>query len=144
MYLTQEKEEAKDLLQDTYLRALSANFEAASYAYICSWMLTIMKNIFINNYKRKSRTRDYCKMLSCFIDNTTDLQYNYAETNYTNLDIYYALNGLSKQCKLVLILYAMGYKYNEIAEKMNLPVTNVRSKIYYSRQKLKSKLKDYI
>ena len=140
--LTRDNESAKDLVQETLYRALSNKEKYNVGTNIKAWMYTIMRNIFINDYRKKSRQ-------NTIFDNTANdflLNYNQnavtnaAEVNLTLKDIQSAVNKLPDIFKLPFVLYFEGYKYNEIAENLKEPLGTIKSRIHFARKLLKEQL----
>lgn len=143
--LTSNKDDAYDLLQDTTLKALDNEEKYAENTNFKGWVFTIMRNIFINNYRRATQS-------SVKIDTTDDLYtlnlpqdsgYESPEDSYVVNEVNEAIERFSEEYKVPFSLHLAGYRYAEIAEYMNLPVGTVKSRIYYARQKLRKELKDY-
>jgi RNA polymerase sigma-70 factor (ECF subfamily) len=107
-------------------------------------MYTIMRNIFINNY-RKMGDQQYLLQIENVMQ--ADLQHyssvEMVEKNYDQKEIKHIIASLSPGHRAPFFLYVSGYKYHEIAERLSLPIGTVKSRIYFARQKLQSKLKDY-
>jgi len=144
MILTANKDDAQDLLQDTTLKALDNSEKYIDNVNFKGWILTIMRNIFINNYRRIIRNQT-------IIDQTEDLYYlnvsqdsgfDTPESAYTIKEINKAITSLNEDLKLPFSMYLSGYKYNEIAETLDLPLGTVKSRIFFARQELQSSLKD--
>ena len=143
--LTAEREKALDLVQDTYLKALNSCDKFADSTNLRAWLFTIMKNTFINNYRRKAKENtifDNTKDLY-FINLPNDNGFTAPESNYEEAEIEGAIDSLNTDFSTLLRLHIEGYKYKEIAEKLDLKMCTVKSRIYLSRQKLMMKLKDY-
>lgn len=145
LMLTSNKDDAYDLLQDTTLKALDNEEKYAENTNFKGWVFTIMRNIFINNYRRATRS-------SVKIDTTDDLYtlnlpqesgYETPENAYAVNEVNDAINKFSDDYKVPFSLHLAGYRYAEIASYMGLPVGTVKSRIYYARQKLRKDLKDY-
>lgn len=143
--LTANSDDAHDLLQDTTLKALDNQDYYVTNVNFKGWLFTIMRNIFINNYRRSMREKT-------LIDTSEDLyQLNVAhdesvltpEGSFALSDIDNALSACSEEFAYPFSLYLSGYKYEEIAEKMQLPLGTVKSRIFTARQRLKKILKDY-
>ena len=140
--LTRDNETAKDLIQETMYRAFANREKYNVGTNIKAWMYTIMRNIFINDYRKKSRQ-------NTIFDNTANdflLNYNQnavtnaAEVNLTLKDIQSAVNKLPDIFKLPFVLYFEGYKYNEIAENLKEPLGTIKSRIHFARKLLKEQL----
>lgn len=143
--LTTNKEQAQDLLQDTTLKALDNEDKYVDNVNFKGWIFTIMRNIFINNYRQSVRK-------ATVVDQTADLFHlnisqdsglNTPEGSYAVKEIFVALNSFSDEYRIPFNLFVAGYKYNEIAEKMNLPLGTVKSRIFFARKRLREQLKDY-
>ncbi len=143
--LTTNREQAEDLLQDTTLKALDNEDKYVDNVNFKGWIFTIMRNIFINNYRQNVRK-------ATVIDQTEDLYHlnvsqdsgiNTPEGSFAVKEITVALNSFSDEYRIPFNLFVAGYKYNEIAEKMNLPLGTVKSRIFFARKRLREQLKDY-
>lgn len=143
--LTTNREEARDLLQDTTLKALDNEEKYVDNVNFKGWIFTIMRNIFINNYRQTVRK-------ATVIDQTEDLYHlnvsqdsglSTPEGSYAVKEISEALNGFSDDYRVPFNMYVAGYKYNEIAEKMGLPLGTVKSRIFFARKRLREQLKDF-
>lgn len=143
--LTHNREEAEDLLQDTTLKVLDNEDKYAENTNFKGWVFTIMRNIFINNYRRQARC-------ATVVDTTADLYHlNLAqdsgitspEGSYATREISNVIAQFSDGYRVPFTMHVQGYKYSEIAEKMNLPVGTVKSRIFFARQRLQTLLKDY-
>lgn len=143
--LTSNRDDAYDLLQDTTLKALDNEEKYAENTNFKGWVFTIMRNIFINNYRQTVRK-------ATVIDQTEDLYHlnvcqdsglTTPEGSYAVKEISKALNAFSDDYRIPFNMFVAGYKYNDIAEKMNLPLGTVKSRIFFARKRLREELKDY-
>lgn len=142
--LTADSEEAHDLLQDTTLKALDNESKYSDNSNFKGWLFTIMRNIFINNYRRTVRERTV-------IEGTEDLyQLNFQQPTNSTPEGTYAVNEISQiidsfseDYRKPFSMYVAGYKYEEIAEILDIPLGTVKSRIFTTRQKLRSILIDY-
>lgn len=143
--LTSNRDAAMDLVQDTTLKILDNEEKFVDNINFKGWVLTIMRNIFINNYRRQVRS-------ATIIDTTEDLyllnlsQESGLETpegTYASKEITRAINKFSDEYRIPFTMYVEGYKYSEIAEHMHLPLGTVKSRIYFARKRLQDILKDY-
>ncbi|MCG8321752.1 MAG: RNA polymerase sigma factor [Cytophagales bacterium] len=140
---TVDKEESEDLLQDTILKALSNKEKFTQNTNFKAWLYTIMKNTFINKYRKDSKTKTQ-------LDNTKDLYYlNVADTHTFSSpgsgmeykEIMALMNELKDIYLIPFKMYFDGYKYHEISEEMNIPLGTVKTRIFYARQYLKDRMK---
>lgn len=143
--LTSNRDDAYDLLQDTTLKALDNEDKYVDNVNFKGWVFTIMRNIFINNYRKVVRA-------STIIDQTEDLfhlnlpqdsGFDTPEGSFAVKEINEVINSFSDEYRIPFSMHVAGYKYNEIAEEMGLPLGTVKSRIFFARQKLQMLLKDY-
>lgn len=144
--LTNDRDDAYDLLQDTTLKALDNEKRYADNTNFKGWIFTIMRNIFINKYRRMVRN-------ATVVDRSDDLyQINNIEAatalptpedSYAEQEITKAIASFSDDYRVPFSMHVAGYRYAEIADYMHLPLGTVKSRIYYARQYLQIKLKDY-
>lgn len=145
LMLTANRDDAQDLLQDTTLKVLDNQDKFVDNVNFKGWVLTVMRNIFINNYHKIVRVQTV-------VDSSADL-YNLDVVNDSGFDspnkayqikeITKAINGLNDDLKVPFSMFLSGYKYNEIAEKLNVPLGTVKSRIFFARQELQKRLKDF-
>lgn len=143
--LTKDVEEANDLLQETMLKAITNKDKFTEGTNLKAWLYTIMKNTFITNYQRVVRR-------NTFIDTTDNMHYinsssntieNLAYSDFAMKDINKAINGLDTPYKTPFMMHFRGFKYHEIAERLQIPIGTVKNRIHIARKELKSKLKQY-
>ena len=142
MSLTKDVESAKDLLQETLYRALANKEKYNTGTNIKAWMYTIMRNIFINNYRRSAKQHtifdhtpnDY------LLDYNQFTTVNAAEINLSVKDIQSAVHHLPEIFKNPFQLYFEGYKYHEIADMLAEPLGTIKSRIHFARKLLKQQL----
>lgn len=143
--LTPNREEAKDLLQETTLRALDNKEKYYENVNFKGWIFTIMHNIFVNNYRRIVR-------IQTMVDQTDNLYhlnlpqdsgFDTPEGAYTMNEINKAINSFSDEYKVPFSMHVSGFKYEEIAQKLGLPIGTVKSRIFFARKRLQELLKDY-
>lgn len=140
--LTRDFEAAKDLIQETLFRALANKDKYNDGTNIKAWLYTIMRNIFINNYRRSAKQ-------NTIFDNTPNdylLDYNQntiantAETNLSLKAINEAVFQLPEIFKNPFQLYFEGYKYHEIADILGEPLGTIKSRIHFARKLLKQQI----
>ena len=143
--LTSNSEDAKDLLQDTLVKAIVYKDKFTDATNLKAWLYTIMKNTFINNYRRSVKVNQ-------IIDNTKDLyfmnipQHSGVASPISQIsikDINKAIEGLSEDLKMPFQMFFEGFKYKEIADRYDLPIGTVKSRIFLARKQLMSELKDF-
>jgi RNA polymerase sigma factor (sigma-70 family) len=140
--LTRDNETAKDLLQETMFRALANKDKYNVGTNIKAWLYTIMRNIFINDYRRKAKQNTILdNSINDFLLNSNQLSIaNAAETNLKVKEIYKAVHQLPDIFRNPFQLYFDGYKYNEIATILKEPLGTIKSRIHFARKLLKEQL----
>ena len=145
MKLTKNSDDSDDLLQETYYKALKNSDKFQEGTNIKGWLYTIMKNTFINAYRKK-------KNQNTFVDDTDNKYFiNMKETEKTvktdgTVDQEYMMkqiNSVEKTYVETFMMYYNGYKYEEIAEILGIPLGTVKSRIFLARRKMMAKLADY-
>lgn len=143
--LTADRDSANDLVQDCVLHALD-NREKFTYTKnLKGWMYTLMRNIFVNNYRRTVREMN-------LIDDTYSLgqqsmiededSERFASTYDIKL-LYRVIHAIPDDMKIPFQMFVAGFKYREIAEKLGLPMGTVKSRLFFIRKRLKEELKDF-
>lgn len=139
--LTQDKYATEDLVQDTLYRALANKGKFEEGTNLKAWLFTIMRNIFINNYRRNRKYRLVTDpSVSDYIRNERQPVRNEAGRKFLSEDIERAMNAVSEDFTRLFMLYYNGYKYHEIAEQFNLPLGTVKSRIFFARKELQAQL----
>ncbi len=142
--LTSNYEDAQDLVQETFLKALTNREKFTANTNLKAWTFTIMKNTFINNYRQNVRN-------NTILDKTDDLYYlnltkesnlGRPDTDYSLKEINKTIDKISPEQRLPFEMYNQGYKYKEIAEKLDLSIGTVKSRIFFTRKKLMEALRD--
>ncbi|MBR9921216.1 MAG: sigma-70 family RNA polymerase sigma factor [Bacteroidetes bacterium] len=137
MKLTRNKEEAKDLQQETICRAYKHRDRFANGTNFKAWLTTIMRNTFINNYRKKKTRNRVEKPVDDFlyaIENKAVK--NEAERTIMGEEIEKIVANLKETYRKPFLMFFMGYQYNEIAQHMELPIGTVKSRIFFARKKL--------
>ncbi len=138
--LTKNFEDAKDLFQETAFRAISNKDKFRPGTNFKAWLFTIMKNIFINNYRRKVKA-------NTIIDSTENNYYinsgkntinNGAESNIMYQELNRMIDELDDGIRIPFEMYYEGFKYQEIADDLDLPLGTVKSRIFFARKALKA------
>ncbi len=143
--LTANKEDAQDLVQETSLKILNNASKFVNEQNFKGWSLTIMKNIFINNYRKLSKRK--------IISDTSDNEFllnakplfspDTPDSLYSSKEINLIINSFSPEFRVPFMYYISGYSYQEIAEAIDIPLGTVKSRIFFARKKLQKLLKDF-
>jgi RNA polymerase sigma-70 factor (ECF subfamily) len=140
--LTKDSEGAKDLYQETAIRAISNREKFNPGTNFKAWLFTIMKNIFINDYRKRAKRRTV-------VDTTDNLYYinsgstvidNSAESNILMKELRLMINSLEDSMKIPFEMHFQGFKYQEIADELDLPLGTVKSRIFFARKVLKREI----
>ena len=143
--LTADREEANDLLQETSLKALDNEDKYTAETNFKGWIYTIMRNIFINNYRKALRDQTYVDQTDnqFYLNQNIDIEGDSTDGSYDLKEMRRIVNALPKEYRIPFSMYVSGFKYREIADKLGLPLGTVKSRIYFTRQKLQEELKDF-
>lgn len=140
--LTKSADASKDLYQETAFRAITNRDKFRPGTNFKAWMFTIMKNIFINNYRKK-------KKANTIIDTTENMYYinsgsvtinNKAESSIMTTELMGMIDELDDSTRIPFMMHYEGYKYQEIADELDLPLGTVKSRIFFARKALKEKI----
>ena len=143
--LTSNRDDAYDLLQDTTLQALDNADKYADNTNFKGWAFTIMRNIFINNYRRGPRAATAADTTENphHPNRSQDSRIEEPEASFHASEISEAIDSFADEYRIPFSMHVAGYKYNEIAEHMNLPLGTVKSRIFFARKKLQERFADY-
>jgi RNA polymerase sigma-70 factor, ECF subfamily len=140
--LTKNSEDSKDLFQETAFRAMTNRDKFSDGTNFKAWLFTIMKNIFINNYRKKIKA-------NTIIDGTDNQYYinsmsvsnpNRAESDIMMQELNKMVSELDGSVQVPFVMHYQGFKYQEIADDLKLPLGTVKSRIFFARKELKDKI----
>lgn len=141
--LTRDRVDASDLVQETLYKAIVYKDKFQEGTNIKAWLYTIMRNIFINNYRRLQKFRgvsaDIPQDFFLVKQNKYDVNGGVAQSNMK--EIKQAIDDLPEGLRIAFELYYMGYKYQEIADTLDEPLGTIKSRIFFARKLLVAKLK---
>lgn len=143
--LTHDMDDTKDLVQETLLKAFRYKERFEEGTNLRGWLYTIMKNSFINNYRRDSKRNTFLDSTdnTYFIDLPSHKTDNDAELKFIRKDLEDAIDSLPLELKITFTMNAEGYKYHEIAEELNIPIGTVKTRIFVARRILRDQLHQY-
>jgi RNA polymerase sigma factor (sigma-70 family) len=141
--LTSDSEKASDLVQDTMLKALTHRDKFSDNTNFKAWVYTIMKNTFINEYRRKVKAKnslsDSRNDFHSFLGN----EFPSPESSYQSEEINKSISQLTEDYRIPFTMFLEGYKYKEIADELDLPLGTVKSRIFFTRKRLEKVLTGY-
>lgn len=138
MKLTGNSDDAEDLYQDTALRIITNADKYNQGTNFKAWAVTIMRNIFINNYRKKMRR-------NLIVDQTPNNYYidsgdrpvdNDGEAQVAFKELTAMVDALPDDFRIPFMMAYQGYKYDEIAEELDSPLGTIKSRIFFARRKL--------
>ena len=139
---TKQTDDVNDLVQDTLTKALMNKNKFREGTNLKAWLFTIMRNIFINNYRRASRTPQSVDPLDYLVSQAKGFN-SLPDAELSVKEINRGIESLSQTLRVPFEMYNEGYKYQEIAEELDLPVGTVKSRIFLARKQLTQLLKSY-
>lgn len=141
--LTKDRENAQDLVQESILRAITFRDKFRDNTNFKAWVYTIVKNTFINGHRRNKRTRVIMDSVEREREQVSRVQTPATvEANVKRTEIERSLNQLDPAFRTPFMMHFEGFKYNEIAARMSIPVGTVKSRIHQARQRLQESLTD--
>ena len=142
---THNHNDANDLIQDTILKALRNKSKFKTGTNIKAWLYIIMKNTFISNYhkidKRNTLVDPIDEAYNFNVSST--ISHNAGASNISSKEIFKAINDLEKTFRVPFMMHYEGFKYNEIADHLNIPMGTVKNRIHVARKYLMEALKEY-
>jgi len=142
MNLTKDREEALDLFQDTAYKAIVNKEKFRVGTNFKAWLFTIMKNTFINNYRKKVRKNTLIDSTDnmYYINSSSTIVKNSADSDILLEELNHLIDTLDKNLKYTFRLHFRGFKYHEIADMEEIPLGTVKSRIFLARKEIKRKL----
>ena len=143
--LTHDADEAKDLVQDTVYRALINREKYLEGSNVKAWLFTIMRNIFINNYRKNKKFSKVSTEVATdyFLFQTNKVSKNDGVMLSGLQEIKTAINRLPTIFRLSFEMYYKGYKYQEIADSLKEPLGTIKSRIHFARKMLSKQIVRY-
>lgn len=140
LYYTNDKNTAKDLVQETIYKALAKIHLYTPNTSFKAWTSTILRNTFINSYRKRKKYRisDIDSSYEALMKNQ---EYNSGEYVLFRSEVYKLLQDLNPEERAVINLCKEGYSYKAIADELQIPLGTVKSRIHLARKKLKKKFK---
>ena len=143
--LTKNGEDAKDLFQETAFRAMTNRDKFRAGTNFKAWLFTIMKNIFINNYRKKVKANTIMDSTDnmFYINSGSSVIANDADSNIMMDELTTMVDKLEESMRVPFMMHYEGYKYQEIADQLELPLGTIKSRIFFARKELKKNVEKY-
>ncbi|KAB2814466.1 RNA polymerase sigma factor [Phaeocystidibacter luteus] len=143
--LTKRLDDAEDLIQETFYKAIKNQDKYRNGTNLKGWLYTIMKNTFINNYRKKKNQNTFVDETdnSYFINSTVSTKDVNTDSLVDHEFVMRQIESIEKNYLEAFMMHYNGYKYEEISEILDIPLGTVKSRIFLARKKMMAKLKDY-
>ncbi|HEY5823930.1 MAG TPA: sigma-70 family RNA polymerase sigma factor [Cyclobacteriaceae bacterium] len=141
---TANVDESSDLVQDTLLKALTYRDRFRDDVNLKGWLFTIMRNIFINDYRKNKRRRtsnDYTEDLY-FLNVKDEYTFNVPDASIEYKETCKHIELLREDFRIPFKMYTSGYKYHEIAECLEIPIGTIKNRIFNARKEIQKRLAD--
>lgn len=137
--LTKSADDSRDLYQETAYRALTNSDKFRPGTNMKAWLFTIMRNIFINNYRKKVKSNTIFDATdnNYYLNSGKKTLVNDADSNMMTQELKNIISALDSNTQVPFMMHYYGYKYKEIAGQLNLPLGTVKSRIFFARKELK-------
>jgi len=143
--LTRNVEDTNDLVQETMLKAYTYQEKFEKGTNLKGWLYTIMKNTFINNYRRMVKRNTFIDQTDneYYLDSVAPLVKNEGEQGFLKKDISAAITALPLNLQKPFTMNVSGFKYHEIGEILHIPIGTVKTRIFMARRELRKALSNY-
>ncbi|MCB0584502.1 MAG: RNA polymerase sigma factor [Phaeodactylibacter sp.] len=141
-HLTKDEDEAQDLLQETAYKAFKYRSMYRPHTNLRAWLMTIMRNTFINNYRQKKRRQTLNDKTNnnYFLNSGGRTVHNLGESVVTLNEVNRLIDSLEDWMKVPFLMHYQGFKYEEIATELDIPLGTVKSRIFFARKRLQESL----
>jgi RNA polymerase sigma-70 factor (ECF subfamily) len=141
--LTKDEESARDLVQETAFKAFKYRDRYQPQTNLRAWLMTIMRNAFINDYRKRKRRQTLNDNTSndYLLDSGKETVSNQGESKVMMEEMFNVINTLEDWARIPFLLHFRGFKYEEIAEQLNVPLGTIKSRIFFARHKLQAQMK---
>lgn len=135
---TKNEEDSRDLIQETIMKALSNRNKFKKGTNIKAWLFTIMRNTFINSYRKNKNRKTFNDITESefFLNKKDDHTFNNPIESYNYNELQLLVDSLPEKIKIPFQLYCQGFKYDEIAEKGQVPIGTVKNRIFQARKQV--------
>ncbi|NJC25401.1 RNA polymerase sigma factor [Neolewinella antarctica] len=138
--LTRSQQDAQDLMQETAMRAYRHREKFAIGTNFKSWVSTIMRNTYINHYRKAKSRKHVNQPIESFtfaLENQNAVD-NVGEHDMRMKELRKVMNGIGEIYRIPFLMFYQGYEYQEIADHLCIPIGTVKSRIFLARQKMKA------
>ena len=142
--LTKNEESARDLVQETAFKAFKYRDRYVPQTNLRAWLMTIMRNSFINDYRKRKRRQTLSDTTynDFLIDSGHQVVMNLGESSVMVDEILRVVNELEDWVRVPFLMHFRGFKYEEIAKELDVPLGTIKSRIFFARQKLQVQMRD--
>ncbi len=138
---TKDENDSKDLIQETLFKALKYKDKFKKNTNLKGWLYTIMRNTFINQYRRSGRIYDPTTSdVNLPLEQKISETFTTPDAAYREKELWNIIDALKPGLKFPFVMYQQGYKYHEISEKLDIPIGTVKNRIFQARKEIKSKI----
>lgn len=141
--LTKDEESARDLVQETAFKAFKYRDRYEPQTNLRAWLMTIMRNSFINEYRKRKRRQTLNDNTSndYLLDSGHQSVSNQGESTVMQEEIIKVVNTLEDWVRIPFLMHFQGFKYEEIADELEVPLGTIKSRIFFARQKLQAQMR---
>lgn len=141
--LTKDEESARDLVQETAFKAFKYRDRYEPQTNLRAWLMTIMRNSFINEYRKRKRrqTLNDNTVNDYLLDSGHQSVTNQGESTVMQEEIIQVVNTLEDWVRIPFLMHFQGFKYEEIADQLEVPLGTIKSRIFFARQKLQAQMR---
>jgi RNA polymerase sigma-70 factor, ECF subfamily len=141
--LTKDEESARDLVQETAFKAFKYRDRYEPQTNLRAWLMTIMRNSFINEYRKRKRRQTLNDNTSndYLLDSGRQAVNNQGESTVMQEEIIKVVNTLEDWVRIPFLMHFQGFKYEEIADELEVPLGTIKSRIFFARQKLQAQMR---
>lgn len=141
--LTRDKVDASDLYQETAYRAIKNIHQFKPNTNLRAWLRTIMRNTFINAYRKSRRVKIYQDSSDnhYLIDSTKQTVKNNGELKMNYEELISLVDRIDDYLRIPFMMSYQGFKYEEIAEELDIPIGTVKSRIFMARRRIKNSIR---
>ncbi len=138
--LTKDMEDSKDLVQETIFKALKNKDKFRIGTNFKAWIMTLMRNTFINNYRKKKRSQTDLAPTDSYVFAAASEE-NSGESNMATKELMAILNSIDEKLREPFWMYYIGMSYQEISDALDTPLGTIKSRIFFARKELQSKIR---